>query len=853
MKALASEGKRSQIEAAFATREKVLGRSLPLPQCDDEQLLCLKSMYAYSPISDLVSYTGEFYLECVKWALKARKEMPWGGEISEDHFFNDTLPCRINNEDLRDYRGLFYGELAEKVKGLSMKEAALTVNIWCFQKATYQSTNERTLSPLGVINNAYGRCGEESTLLTAALRSVGIPARQCYAPRWSHCDDNHAWVEAWLGDGWHFLGACEPEAAFDRGWFTAAAKRAMLIHARVFASDMKDEVITTQTPVLSLVNILGHYAPTKELKVRIKDKSGAWLEGIEVRFQLINYSELFSIATVPTDKDGRVTFRTGFGTIFIHVSFPDGTYLVHKVDVDTQDEEVVLCSCKAVAGETGESTLDFHAPPLVQVEEAPIPEELLKAHSVKQDAALAIRQQYEATFARGKKAEEFAGQFPEFKESIAQHVSEANGNHSEIEKFLLKWRETGDLEDRVWLLDSLPKKDMSDTSAEAFESHLEAAKPYKNLWPKEIYKAGILCPRIHLEPIRSYRSQLADTFTDSEKAAFKASPLDLWRWVNHEIKDCGPWDYPALTGWPVGTLEWKVGSLMSRKVLFVALCRTMGIPARLRTMDLALEYAAADGLWHTVEQVKASEEEPKLGTLTLKRTPGEKLEYFRHFTIARLKNGVYETLNLDTNFEEDSLDFTLEAGDYRVTTANRMSNGDILAMLYFGKVEQGGTTEISIALRKPVLDISHAIKLPELELETLEGNGAIAVPEKPWLLSFLEEGGEPTEHLFNEMLEQKTAFKTLAEEGRVVFVVKDKSALENRTLKKVLAEMPITMAHLGSKDFKSTADGLFTLLNTPDRKLPLAMAVSGASDCFFASSGYNVGIGELLLKQVQMA
>ncbi len=71
----------------------------------------------------------------------------------------------------------------------------------------------------------YGRCGEESTFLVAALRSVGIPARQVYTPRWAHTDDNHAWVEAWADGKWYFLGACEPEPVLNLGWFNAPASR----------------------------------------------------------------------------------------------------------------------------------------------------------------------------------------------------------------------------------------------------------------------------------------------------------------------------------------------------------------------------------------------------------------------------------------------------------------------------------------------------------------------------------------------------------------------------------------------------------------------------------------------------
>ena len=72
---------------------------------------------------------------------------------------------------------------------------------------------------------------------------MGIPARQVYVPRWSHCDDNHAWVEVWCDGDWHYLGACEPEAVLDKGWFTNAASRAMMIGSRWYDRAMPDEKV----------------------------------------------------------------------------------------------------------------------------------------------------------------------------------------------------------------------------------------------------------------------------------------------------------------------------------------------------------------------------------------------------------------------------------------------------------------------------------------------------------------------------------------------------------------------------------------------------------------------------------
>ena len=98
---------------------------------------------------------------------------------------------------------------------MSMKDAILEENHRCHERVTYQPSDARTSAPLATIRSAYGRCGEESTFTVAALRAIGIPARQVYTPRWAHTDDNHAWVEAWADGKWYFLGAYEPEAVFN--------------------------------------------------------------------------------------------------------------------------------------------------------------------------------------------------------------------------------------------------------------------------------------------------------------------------------------------------------------------------------------------------------------------------------------------------------------------------------------------------------------------------------------------------------------------------------------------------------------------------------------------------------------
>lgn len=162
-----------------------------------DQRDALEVLYAYMPLPDITDYDGDFYISNVDYSLKARQEMPWGKIVPDREFRHFVLPVRVNNEAIDLHRPVFYEELKDRVKNLSMRDAILEINHWCHEKATYQPSDSRTHPPLSTVYTAIGRCGEESTFTVAALRAMGIPARQVYTPRWAHTDDNHAWVEAW--------------------------------------------------------------------------------------------------------------------------------------------------------------------------------------------------------------------------------------------------------------------------------------------------------------------------------------------------------------------------------------------------------------------------------------------------------------------------------------------------------------------------------------------------------------------------------------------------------------------------------------------------------------------------------
>ena len=103
------------------------------------QTLKQKSMdmlYKYMPLADSANYSRDFFSHNVDMSLKAREEMSWGKQVPEKEFLHFVVPLRINNEYLDNHREVFYNELKDRVKGMSMKDAIMEINHWCHEKVT---------------------------------------------------------------------------------------------------------------------------------------------------------------------------------------------------------------------------------------------------------------------------------------------------------------------------------------------------------------------------------------------------------------------------------------------------------------------------------------------------------------------------------------------------------------------------------------------------------------------------------------------------------------------------------------------------------------------------------------------
>lgn len=835
-------------DAASAYPELFEKIKVKLHECSAQETLLMKYLYVTMPLSDLGNYSFEDFLDYGKQGALLWEKGPFAGKIPEDIFLNYVVYHRINEEDISPCRTFFYSRLSGRVEGKTMEEAALEVNYWCAEEATYQTTDDRTVSPMTVFKSAFGRCGEESTFTTSALRSVGIPARQVYAPKWSHCDDNHAWVEVWCDGEWHFLGACEPEEILDKGWFTNASSRAMLIHSRWFDSIPAEEEVIQKDGMVTVLGQLKRYALTEKLTVHVTDCNGKPVPGALVKFEILNYSEFAPIASILTDEKGQAGFCTGLGSCHLHV-IKDGLFTEMSVDVDKEQEctvsfEAALEGDHFTDAKAGympavmEQWLDFDviAPKDARINTRQPLKEQKERGEVRFGKATIHRQQKAASFYQEEKAKAVCETYGS---GIDEILKESRGNFDEVVKFLSAVKEA-DLRKELLLV--LTKKDYRDLKSDVLEEHLIESKIYGKNVPHDIFVRYILNPRVYMEPLTKYRVFIREFFTEDQKQKFMDDPRRIWDYIASSVGEEKDREYESLTTSPAGCLILKKGSFQSKKILFVAICRTLGIAARLNPADLGMEYYHEDGFCPIMENAR------KDCTLRLVSSESTKWVYFQNWTIAVLKNGGFQTLNLAAEVWQDGMTVPLEAGTYRVVTSNRLPNGNIFAKTYCFTLKQGQKKELELSQREAKLsDMLENIEISDFVLHRQDGSDIMVseiMQNKKNLIIWMEESKEPTEHILNELYERKEEFNSI--DGQIIFVVKEAKSLQDPTLSRTLASLNGVQIYYDS--FTENVNTLGRRMYVDPDKLPLIIVTNPGLNGVYATSGYNVGTGDMLLR-----
>ena len=814
----------------------------------------MQFLYAYMPLPDIADYSAEYHLENVDYALKARAEMPWGKQVPVREFLHFVLPVRVNNENLDCSRPAFYKELKERVENLSMREAVLEVNHWCHEKVTYTPSDIRTSSPLATVRTAYGRCGEESTFTVAALRAVGIPARQVYTPRWAHTDNNHAWVEAWVDGKWHFLGACEPEPVLDLAWFNAPASRGMLMHTNVFGRYDGPEEVLSVTPCYTEINVTANYAPVVTTGINVVDENGVPLKAT-VEFKIFNYAEFFTAAEKETDAEGRTSITTGHGDMVAWAS-AGGKFGFAKFTAG-KERNVKIVVDKAPGYST---TLTMDIVPPRERNTVPHVTPAQVAENARRFAYEdSVRNAYVATFMTADEALEYARKL-EFNDGhekvVAQLLLKSRGNYKTIMKFLSKTpREEREL--AYYLLLSISDKDLRDVNYFVLLDHLIST--VRNGAYDENFRKYILNPRVSNEMLTIYKGLFRKCFDADKRQYFAGDPQRWVKWCRDSIKVDATWNPLSLCMSPCGVWEMRTADPHSRDIFFVSAARAMGIPARIDEVTGKTQYME-NNKWIDVDfdVVATDVKNAPQGTLKASFTPTRFVDnprYYSHFSISKIVDGRLQLLGYPeegVTWESLLKDGTaLDAGNYLMMTGTRMADGSVLAHLTFFNVEEGKECNIEFVQRESseqlqVIGDFNSENLFYDLAEERERSLLSSTGRGYYIIAVIAPGSEPTNHFLRDVMPYKNEFEKWGQKMVLLFRDKDEAG----RFVNDFPDLPSTVVWGTDIDDKIYNEIVANMkLQNPNR--PLILVADTFNRVVFVSQGYSISLGEQLVKVIK--
>ncbi|MFN8209229.1 MAG: transglutaminase domain-containing protein [Bacteroidales bacterium] len=809
-----------------------------------EEKEALEFLYAYLPLSDLADYDGNYYLSQVRASLEARKDIPWVKNLPEDIFLHYVLPVRVNNENLDTFRTAMYKEIRERVRGLNMREAALEINHWCHKKVNYRGSDGRTSSPLATMKTSFGRCGEESVFTVAALRTAGIPARQVYTPRWAHTDDNHAWVEVWIDGSWYFMGACEPEPDLNMGWFAEPSRRCMLVHTRSFGKYSGDEQVLHAMPGFSELNLISHYAPSKTITIIVTDTTGNPVPEARVDYGLYNYCEFYPLTTNSTDTLGQSFFTTGLGDLLVWAS-KGNAYGFSKVAVQSTDS--LRISITTNHPEAYSLQLDLVPP--VQPEHRPVIADGQEQNKIRFQREDSIRNSYISTFKDSAWAKGLALRLHLDPDSTQSVILRSHGNWNEIAGFL----EKNTPDHSAWVLGflySISDKDLRDCPAEVLSDHLLAGLKSKGDLRNTdagFFTNYILSPRIELEGLRAWRAFLQNKFMGQFKLDAQQDISILVNWTRDSIRiDEGNNLFSRCALTPQGVYELRVSDARSRNIFFVALCRSLEIPARINPVNGVPQYFR-NNRWNDVLFEPITKSKPAKGYILFKNaTAGMDPRYYLNFTLGHLENGVFRTLELEegkgiSGFKEKT---EVDAGSYRLVTGNRITGGAVLSELSFFDVKAGETVVVPVKVRSAEAQIRNLGKL-NLSGITAAAGGSSALckaPLKGSVLIWMDPGSEPAKHILYDLAPFKKQFDSWG--GSFFFLLpEDKVTVP---INNQFKDLPITSITSSDKEYMLLSELEKICKQELKSRLPVVIVCTSAGEVIYLSQGYVIGIGEQL-------
>jgi hypothetical protein len=768
--------------------------------------------------ADLTQVPATDLFDDLSAALEAWQTFSWARELSQADFCRYVIPVRVDDEPLQRYRRWLMQELAAVVAGCrTAEEAALEVNLWQGERVTFQPTDWRDQAPLTTLSCGFGRCGEETILLVAALRTVGVAARMVYVPYWAHTNNNHAWVEVKVGQKWKYLGACEPEAALNRAWFDEPVLRAPILLSRVNHVDPSEPHAVRGRRSWQLNTTENYMTPCR---LTVTFPSG-WSGDDKLYFAVFNYGGIRPIVRLDS-MEVTPTLDVGVGD-FMLLGLFKGQLFLHKVT--TKSGEQVTVAVDPTVGLPDELALCYPKPTKEQSREA--------SESWRHRLKMARCQLESMQKDKQQVPEWIVDMVAPSDSGLARrfaHVRKAPGN---AEHLWQSYRDKSPRERELFLdvLGCLSEKDLREIDAETMADYYEGAVHALSRFDsrEDSVRKYVVSPRIGWEPTRPWRLPLESATgsvptgtlierarTVNEIVAARIGPMEGFRPVD------------PYTAWQAGSVSERLAPALACGMLRIA-----GVPAFVTPGKrwvtfydgetwLPLYPAESERLGIAQEDEKGAAWFDKPATVRLTFPSGVgKVDYEEVFDLVRLVDGWPDDRAeaiLDYSVGDSDAVVHVVPGDYLLTWGLRNRRGDVRIGLQQVHLEAAEVSEEYLALSRPpeIEAASVDMGIISTEIRLMEGNERMTLGQymagSPLLVFVTAAHHEPS-------VRMKEMVDAIAEEGFRVLILSGPGEITGypEASQALLRSLKIPRSE---SDFRAGAPYYYYLL--PDGKIRLS-------------------------------
>ena len=501
-----------------------------------------------------------------------------------------------------------------------------------------------------------------------------------------------------------------------------------------------------------------------------------------------------------------------------------------------------------------------------------------------------IRNAYIATMFDESDAESYINHtiFLEFSsetENIIRLLAASRGNHATIRQ-LLERRDGYGLSDKVEFLKALSAKDLRDITIEVINDHYEYCQSiyerrYHDLTAHYVIVNYIRNPRVANEMLTPYRSFFRNEISQEDREKYLNDPMILVDWVRKNIKIDPQCNLGGAPIQPMGVWKARTADARSRDIFFVALARSLDIPARIDEVTGKVqlvnpmgfsknELITTDINFESEEQITTPQ-----GTLvaTFKPTKTQSdPKYYYHFSISKIDdNAQLQLLNYDegesgmeqgaswSNLLKDGTN--LDCGNYLMVTGSRLANGGVLAEMNFFTIEENQTTTTELVMRQSTdqVQVIGSFNSESIYQPTPTNSSLLPTPcsllsttgRGYYIIGIIGNGDEPTNHALRDII---SVTDQLNEWGRSVILLSPNDDAAQKTFSSDL------LSTLNSKLLTLTCgidiDGSIQSQIVREMKLqnaeilPIFIIADTFNRVVFCSQGYTIGLGEQLIKTI---